>query len=756
MHSLRTKILAVVLVSLAFIGAAFVMYSMTAAANYKILRLENIRKTVDLEIEKVNKSIAMIERSAIYFALDGLLFQQSQSLNADKTSLLEYLRDFPDAIGGGFWFKPYAYNGKTLRAGVYAFFDHAGGGVRFDEIEPDYDYFSQNWYREIIEEIKKPYQVVWTKPYVDDSSYRLMTTAGAGIFDRDGNLIAISNIDWEIDRVIEKLTAIKPTLNSFVLMIAPRQDYVISGAGAMSAAGASIKDIPWDIYADSFTLDGVSYLQFRQVMDNGWLLSVEIPENEIISEMGRKNNRFSIIIAVFSFVMLGVAYSLISRLINAPIKQLMSGVSRIASGRLDTRIEISSKDELGLLARTFNRMTADLKESVEKIARENAEKERIGAELTIATNIQANMLPNVFPPFPERTEFDIYASMRPAKEVGGDFYDFFLLDKDNLAIVIADVSGKGIPAALFMVVAKTLIKNCSSCKRPKAVFESVNKKLCENNDSGMFVTSFIGFYNIPTGRLVFINAGHNPPLIKRQAGGVYEFLPTKPSPILGWLKNAEYREETVTLEQGDVLYLYTDGVTEAVNAGFELFSEARLLEALNRYNDRPPKELLDAIKQEIDNFADGAEQADDIAMLALKINETGCKKITVKAAIDNLRTAIDFLNAELERHKCPPDLQSQIDVAAEEIFTNIANYSYRPGGGDITIGVSAGDEAVIRFEDAGRSYNPLEQASPDLDKPLPERDIGGLGVFLVRQLMDEVEYKRVDNKNVLVMKKKLG
>ncbi|MCL2768130.1 MAG: SpoIIE family protein phosphatase [Synergistaceae bacterium] len=620
MHSLRTKILFIVLGLFVLVGVAFVLYSMGTTKNYKRLRLEGITKTVEYESEKVNKIIAEIERSAVFLALDGALFYKSQSEELGNTSVLEYLRSFNAVIGGGFWFEPYAYNKSTFRAGIYAFFDKENGEARLDYFDiSEYDYHNMNWYREIIDAIKSPYQVAWTKPYIDDSSYSLMTTAGAGIFDGNGHLIGVSIVDWEIDKVIEELTAIKPTENSFVLLCVPKQDYIISSTRTNSVAGASLKSLTWDLNNDSFELEGVEYLRFTRVMNNGWLLSVQIPENEIFAVVEAQNNRFSMIIAFSLVLMLCFAYYMISKLINAPLKRFTSDISQIALGNLDIHIEMGSKDELGLLAKTFNKMTADLKKSIEAYAREHAEKERIGAELKVATEIQASMLPCIFPPYPDRAEFDIYASMFPAKEVGGDFYDFFFIDEYNLAVVIADVSGKGVPAALFMVIAKTLIKNCSSCKKPMNVFESVNRKLCENNKASMFVTAFMGIYNILTGRFVYVNAGHNPPLVKKGKGG-YEFLKTKPNLILAWKKNAEYREYEITLEPGDAIYLYTDGVTEAMNANLELFSEARLLETLNRYKDYVPTELLPAIKREIDLFADCAEQADDISMLALKVN----------------------------------------------------------------------------------------------------------------------------------------
>jgi len=305
-----------------------------------------------------------------------------------------------------------------------------------------------------------------------------------------------------------------------------------------------------------------------------------------------------------------------------------------------------------------------------------------------------------------------------------------------------------------MMITKTMLKDSSPGKSLKDIFESVNKKLCEGNEADMFVTAFMGIYNIPGGRFMFVNAGHNPPLIKKHGGG-YEFLETEPGYVLAWMKNAKYTEKEISLEPGDVLFLYTDGVTEAMNQRKELFGELRLLAALNANGDSTLKELLPAVKREVDNFAGGTEQADDITMLAMKING-GAKKLEIEANIDNLNKALEFINTELEQHGCPEDIQGKIEVAVEEIFVNIASYAYSPGSGNTVIFISVNDKIVIRFEDTGKPYNPLEKPEPDLDKPLMERDIGGLGVFLVKKLMDDVEYKRVDNKNILVITKTMN
>jgi sigma-B regulation protein RsbU (phosphoserine phosphatase) len=229
------------------------------------------------------------------------------------------------------------------------------------------------------------------------------------------------------------------------------------------------------------------------------------------------------------------------------------------------------------------------------------------------------MLPCIFPAFPDRDEFDIYGYMLPAKEVGGDCYDFFLIGEHQLAVVIADVSGKGVPAALFMVIAKTLIKNNAQIgKSPKEVFETVNDLLCENNEAQMFVTAFMGVWDMKSGTFTYVNAGHNPPLIKR-AGSDYEWLSAKPGFVLAGMEGMAYKQEVITLNEGDMLCLYTDGVTEAVNPQNELFTDPRLLESANRHKDVDMNEFIAHIKAEIDIFADGAEQSDDITMLILKI-----------------------------------------------------------------------------------------------------------------------------------------
>ena len=310
-----------------------------------------------------------------------------------------------------------------------------------------------------------------------------------------------------------------------------------------------------------------------------------------------------------------------------PLSRLSQAARTIVSEQMDDlssfRVDVKTGDEIEELGDAFNRMAHELHSYIENLSAVTAEKERIGAELDVATHIQASMLPGIFPAFPNRPEFHIYATMEPAKEVGGDFYDFFLVDEGHLAVVIADVSGKGVPAALFMVIAKTLIKDHTQAgTTPAEVFSEVNAQLCESNEEGLFVTAWRGVLEIATGHMVFVNAGHNPPLV-RQAGGRFEYMKLRPGFVLAGMEGIRYRSGEMDLAPGSTLYLYTDGVTEAANGENELYGEERLLSVLGAHEDAAPEELLPAVKADIDAFAGDAPQFDDITMLALKLSGKG-------------------------------------------------------------------------------------------------------------------------------------
>jgi len=386
------------------------------------------------------------------------------------------------------------------------------------------------------------------------------------------------------------------------------------------------------------------YILYAPVPVAGWKLMVVMPVDEMlkpaeesdqaIRALGdRALNDMDNIINKLNFTMLGLFLVLtaifvliikgVCDRVSQPILTLAQDVRGVGEGNLDYHSGIHTGDEIELLGSSFERMTASLRLYIENLTRVTAEKERIGAELSVATRIQASMLPCIFPPFPDRPEFDIYAIMIPAKEVGGDFYDFFMVDPDHLMVVIADVSGKGIPAALFMMTSKTLIRTLAQTgMTPAQVFDETNARLYESNEAGMFVTAWIGMLEISSGRFIFANAGHNAPLLRRK-GERFEYLKTRPGFVLAGMEGIRYRQVETTLLPGETLYMYTDGVTEAIDPGEQLYGEERLQKTLEQSETTDLKVLLNSVKADIDAFADGTAQFDDITMLVLRVNKKG-------------------------------------------------------------------------------------------------------------------------------------
>ncbi|MBR5361320.1 MAG: SpoIIE family protein phosphatase, partial [Lachnospiraceae bacterium] len=305
----------------------------------------------------------------------------------------------------------------------------------------------------------------------------------------------------------------------------------------------------------------------------------------------------------------------------SPVVKLTDSVRDIEGDKLDFAWDMDTGDEVQTLAKSFESMTLRMKQYIKDITEITAEKERIGAELSVATHIQASMLPCIFPPFPDRKEFDLYATMDPAKEVGGDFYDFFFVDQDHIAIVIADVSGKGIPAALFMVIAKTLIKNhAQSGEAVEEILMNSNDQLCEGNGEGLFVTAWIGIIDLKTRVMKFCDAGHEYPFILHADGSLDMIKPERKKPPLAAMEGMKYIPDEITLSDGDCVFIYTDGVAEATNASDELYGTDRLEETLRQHCQEDPETLLKSIRKDVDRFVADAPQFDDLTMLALRLH----------------------------------------------------------------------------------------------------------------------------------------
>ena len=465
---------------------------------------------------------------------------------------------------------------------------------------------------------------------------------------------------------------------------------------------------------------------------------------------------FSIFMDVLIFTALFImVYFVIKHLVVDNIRKVNSTLGEITDGNLDLKVSVRSNEEFAMLSDDINSTVSALKHYIDEA------EARIDKELELAKAIQFSALPRVFPPYPNRKEFSIFADMNPAREVGGDFYDFYLLGEDRLAFLIADVSGKGIPAAMFMMTAKTLIKSFAETgAEVNEVLIHANEELCANNDTGMFVTAWMGILDLKTGVVSYASAGHNPPLVRKKSGS-FTYLRSRNGFVLGGMEGIKYRRNELQLEPGDVIYLYTDGVTEAVNMLNELYGENRLESRLNAAHLTDVEAICRDVSAGIDEFVGEAPQFDDITMLCLAYHGeevNNVKELTTEATLENVESVTAFVDAQLEELGCGMKAETQINIAIDELFSNIARYAYNPDVGSATVRVEVQEEplsVIITFMDKGVPYDPLKNADPDTSLSADEREVGGLGIFIVKKTMDEISYEYKDGMNILRIKKNI-
>jgi sigma-B regulation protein RsbU (phosphoserine phosphatase) len=498
-----------------------------------------------------------------------------------------------------------------------------------DGSEVFFNYYSRPWYG-LAKEIG---EVTFTNVYMDTYDRGYMITCAAPFYNKDGEFAGVVCMDLLVNQLFNMLEEFD--------VIEGEGDYAFLVDGNGYAVNPEYHEM--NIYTDS-DMDGelkksimkgetgVSYSQngcyyaYAPIFGVNWKLCARVPEDMVLAPMVDMNEkiRSSIIVFIVIFAVAAILmYIMIRKFANSitwPLYALRRDAEQISSGNLDHVAKIYHDDEIGDLAHSFNDMAVSLKEYVENLTEVTTEKERISTELNVATKIQRDMLPSIFPPFPNIKEFDLYATMDPAKEVGGDFYDFFLIDDDHICLVMADVSGKGVPAALFMVIAKTLIKNRAALGgSPSEILEYANECLCEGNEAELFVTVWVAIIEISTGKGVAANAGHEHPILMR-AGGDFETVKYKHSLAVAAMEGAKFKEHEFKLDPGDKLIVYTDGVMEATSRDEELFGEERALKVLNENKDASAEDILKHMKTAIDDFAVGVPQFDDITMMSFFYN----------------------------------------------------------------------------------------------------------------------------------------
>ena len=520
-----------------------------------------------------------------------------------------------------------------------------------------YDPRQRQWYRQAVE----VGDLIFTDGELDAVTGVYCVECAMPVYDADGELLAVVGTDLFLDKMqqillaslVENETQLLVNQDGRAVLSLQTEDFPIAEEDRTGDLRASRIPLLAEI-ADSALqgqmtgvaqgpmLDGTDYYIIGMPIETpGWTLisayKQEVARQPVVMLQGsydqiqrqvtdtyRENTNHSqavatVLMIVVTVLMLTGALVLAKRIV-APLNTITRRISELREGNLEFKMESAYRtgDEIEELAQSFANLSHKTVEYVETVKRVTAEKERIGAELSLATDIQAAMLPHIFPAFPDRKEFDIYASMDPAKEVGGDFYDYFLIDDDHLCMVIADVSGKGVPAALFMMASKIILQSVAMLGRsPAEILAKTNEAICSNNEAQMFVTVWLGILELSTGKLTAANAGHEYPTIKRPDGS-FEIYKDRHGFVIGGMEGAKYREYELQLEPGAKIFVYTDGVAEATNKDNELFGTERMLDALNRQPDVAPLQMLRNVRRAVDDFVQDAPQFDDLTMLCME------------------------------------------------------------------------------------------------------------------------------------------
>ena len=658
----------------------------------------------------------------------------------------------------------------------------------------------------------------WQEPFIGEFVPEPIAVYTVPIFQKNNKgeevLAGVLAIDMSIDFLKDEISSI-PVSNSGYAIITSAKNVAVAYPKSIAQGKRNreivVKEIRGNsqVNFDRQTRDSSglfigtvaggeeSAIYYTTIKANNWTFMVVWPIEKYLKDQSSMRKLF-LVLAIGGYIIILIITLLISFRVAKPLKELAIAARKLGRGNFNVTIpQITGRDEISEFAGAFSNMLTELKDHIER----QKDMKRIERELDLARNIQLSMLPGS--EHDENSDDDrheLAPFLLPAKEVGGDFYDFFKIDNDHLCVVIGDVSGKGVAAALFMMVARIILR--TTTKNLKSIVDAFNRTnvaLAKRNKLNMFVTVWAGIIDLRTGHIDFASAGHNPPAVRHSDGSV-EFIKSKAGLVMAAMEETIYKPQTYDLKKGDTLFLYTDGVTEATNTNDVLFGDSRLLATLKMGGERSTADTCTLVKKEIDNFVQDAPQFDDITMLAIKFNGIdepvweryektidvaddnkgelksfvegiltpmdGAKKVQMQDAWDRYEKIVDvipenqdILTAFVEGILAPMEgslkSQMQINIAIDEIYSNIVKFS---GATKVTLIVEvrkATLTARLTFIDNGKPYDPIKQADPDVTLPAEEREIGGLGIFIVKKTMDSVCYRRNGENNELAITKTL-
>ena len=740
--------------------------------------------------EAISRATTILDKTSL--RVEGILNRVEVASNMTKwlvqrhpdkaDSMFVYSRGMllnnPDFYNCSIAFEPYYFKEKGRYFSAYT--KHIGDSLRTIQGGSDhYQYFFTDWYL-MSQLLGKP---CWTEPYMDldvaTNTSEMVTSYCQTIKNKQGQVIGVINTSLSITWLSQTISAVKPYPNSYSIMIGRGGTYFVHPDTtkitrqtiftqtlehpdtALTALGHAMQRGEEGI--KQMNINGEdSYVFYKPLGQTGCSMAIVCPESDIFGGFDRLRNSVRAIVLVGLLLMLYLFIRIITRELR-PLRRLAHEAETIASGQFDAVLpDFQRVDEIGQLSHSFGNMQQSLVKYIEELKDTTAQKASIESDLRIASSIQMGMLPEKFPTKDDRDDVQLYASLTPAKEVGGDLFDFYFRD-EKLFFCIGDVSGKGVPASLFMAVTRSTFRTVSAHESmPDRIVTLMNKTIADMNTNHMFVTLFVGVLDLPTGRLHYCNAGHDAPLLV--GAGVGE-LPCDSNIPVGFMPTWKYSLQEAQIFTGTTIFLFTDGLTEAMNADHAQFQMERVndvaFQALSQ-QQQEPRQLITRMTEAVHQFVGDAEQSDDLTMMAIQyIRQQSDVRMRKSLVLPCDLQEVPRLNAFVEE-VCQSvgfdEITSMdIKVAVEEAVVNVMKYAYPPGQQrDVTI-EAASNDVRLKFTiiDCGQPFDPTVQPEVDTTLTAKEREIGGLGIHIIRQNMDSINYERIDNLNVLTLRKKI-
>ena len=688
------------------------------------------------------------------------------------------LTNNPDFYNCSIAFEPYYFQNYGRYFSAYS--KHSGDSIRTIQGGSDnYQYFFMDWYL-MPQLLDHP---CWTEPYVDldvaTNTSEMVTSYCQAIKNNEGKLIGVINTSLSLNWLSQTISAVKPYPNSYSIMIGRGGTYFVHPDSTkitrQSIFTQTIEDNDTAManlgHAMQRGEEGIkrmniggkdSYVFYKPLGKTGCSMAIVCPESDIFGGFDRLRRTVMSIVTVGLLLMLYFFIRIITRELQ-PLRRLAKEAETIASGNFDTKLpELQRTDEIGQLSNSFAGMQKSLVRYIDELKDTTAEKASIESELQVASGIQMGMLPKDFPTSQERDDVQLYASLTPAKDVGGDLFDFYIRD-EKLFFCIGDVSGKGVPASLFMAVTRSVFRTVSAHESmPDRIVATLNATMADMNETNMFVTLFVGVLDLPTGRMRYCNAGHDAPLLVGQGVGM---LPCDSNIPAGFMPSWKYTLQETHIFTGTTIFLFTDGLTEAEDSTHALFKMERVNEVAKQAlanHQEEPRQLIAVMTDAVHQFVGDAEQSDDLTMMAIQYIKKPrdvrfSKRIILPNDTKEVPTLAAFVDEVCEAVGFDAALTMKMNLAIEEAVVNVMEYAYPRGThGDITVEAQANDVRLkFTIIDSGTHFDPTAQADVDTTLSAEDRPIGGLGIHIVRQYMDSINYERISGHNVLTLRKRL-